>query len=212
MNNKLRTKFGLTLIEMLVVVSIIAILVAIVIGVATRIETQSKEKLTKSTIALLDAALAQFRDYGYSYPANCAGFEFPLDCNGLDKSQIEQTLNYCGDPSRIVSISGIDPNNSGIAVTYSYLSKIPDCRNTLDKIDRALIVNTKETIAFGSDSSQLIKIIDPWKTALRYNYYTKELLPLTPTKIKKMWDSRKSFPVITSAGPDKKFNTGDDIW
>src|SRR4030042_1396959 len=58
---------GVTLVEILVVVAIIAILVTKVIGVAVRIDTQGKEQLTKNTIALLAAALGELSDYGYTY-------------------------------------------------------------------------------------------------------------------------------------------------
>ena len=62
-----RTKVGLTLVEMLVVIAIIAILASTVITIATRIDNKSREQLAGSTIAILTAALGQFQDYGYKY-------------------------------------------------------------------------------------------------------------------------------------------------
>ncbi len=76
-------KTGFTLIEMIVVIAIIAILISMVVTIAKRIDDQSKERLTRETIALLGNALEQFRDFGYEYKdADYAGLVFPLDCNG----------------------------------------------------------------------------------------------------------------------------------
>ena len=87
-------KTGVTLVEILVVAAIIVILVSMVIGIAARIDNQGKEQLTKNTLALLDAALGQFQNYGYEYKlAPNAGpdemefyrsLDFPIDCNGLE--------------------------------------------------------------------------------------------------------------------------------
>jgi prepilin-type N-terminal cleavage/methylation domain-containing protein len=59
---------GLSLVEMLVVVGIIAILVTMVISVASRIDNQAKEKGTKSIFALLDSALQEYHEFTGHYP------------------------------------------------------------------------------------------------------------------------------------------------
>jgi prepilin-type N-terminal cleavage/methylation domain-containing protein len=46
-----RYKHGLSLVEMLIVISVIALLATMVVGIASRIDNQSKEKLLKSTFA-----------------------------------------------------------------------------------------------------------------------------------------------------------------
>ena len=61
-------KFGLSLVEMLVVVGVIALLVTMVISVASRIDSQSKEKGLKSTFALLEGALEEYREYKGTFP------------------------------------------------------------------------------------------------------------------------------------------------
>ncbi len=53
-------KYGLTLVEILVVVAIIAILATIVIGIAARINDQSKERGLESTFTLLESALQEY--------------------------------------------------------------------------------------------------------------------------------------------------------
>ena len=57
----------------------------------------------------------------------------------------------------------------------------------------------------------LLRVIDPWKATLRYDYYNELPPPLAPEDIDYMKETKKTFPVITSAGPDGIFNTIDDI-
>ncbi len=95
-------KYGVTLVEMLIVVAIIALLATMVIGIAGRIDNQSKERLTESTIAILTAALGQFHEYEYQYKDNPVytpkerkfylGLDFPLDCSGFTRPDLENEL------------------------------------------------------------------------------------------------------------------------
>jgi len=218
-------KPGVTLVEMLIVVAIIALLATMVISMAARIGHQAKEQLTENTIAILTAALGQFQDYGYSYKdSDYADFDFPLDCNGFEYDRLENTL---GDAlgAGSVSISPIgahDPNYSGSEALYFFLSRVPASRETLDKIDNSLITNMGSnkqdmTITVTVDGKKypypLLRIVDPWRErgatnnigkTLRYDYYDETAVPPDP-------DEKRNFPVITSAGPDGKFGTGDDI-
>jgi prepilin-type N-terminal cleavage/methylation domain-containing protein len=211
-----QNKTGVTLVEILVVVAIIAILVTMVIGIAARIDTQGKERLTKNTIALLTAALGQFGDYGYRYSdSNYADFKFPPDCNGFSDTDLKTELQTA--LGVIVSISGgtHDANYSGSEAMYFFLSRVPESRQTLDKIDKKLVTNLgldgspmKITINPGVDEKEypLFRVIDPWGKTLRYDYYDE-----TKTNPDDRRKSKKTFPVITSAGPDKEFDTADDI-
>jgi prepilin-type N-terminal cleavage/methylation domain-containing protein len=210
-----QNKTGVTLVEILVVVAIIAILVTMVIGIAARVDTQGKERLTKNTIAILDAALGEFGDYGYSYTEypNYAGLKFPPDCNNFLQSDLETALGG--------TISGgtHDAKYSGSEVMYFFLSRVPESRKTLDKIDKKLVTNLgldgnpmKITINPGVDEKiyPLFRVIDPWGETLRYSYY-KNIRESSPSSEPDP-DSPRTFPVITSAGPDGDFNTvGDNI-
>jgi prepilin-type N-terminal cleavage/methylation domain-containing protein len=211
-------KSGFTLIEMLTVVAIIAILVSMVVGITKRIDDQSKERLCRNTIALVGNALEQFRDFGYEYKGSYAnlGLTFPIDCNGFATTIIEATLQSAlyqsGTSVAIVPDDPIhDPYYSGSEVLYYILTQVPDCQATLNKIDKSLLTNQKTdgtliTITIGaSPAIPFTRIIDPWGTALRYDYYQKDntWYPIPGTK--------RTFPVITSAGPDKQFDTADDI-
>ena len=218
-----RNKTGVTLVEILIVVAVIAILTTMVVGIATRISNQSKEQLTKNTFALLNAALGQFRDYGYNYKVPIAapaperdfyrGLDFPLDCNGFDQDGLKAALGKALGATGVSISGGVhdDPNYSGSEALYFFLSRVPASRQTLDKIDESLITNLSSDkrpmdiqIDFpgGPKMYPLLRIIDPWGTTLHYDYYN-ELIPDPKMK--------RNFPLITSAGPDRIFRTGDDI-
>lgn len=59
---------GVTLVEILIVVAIITILASMVIGMATRIGNQSKEKSLQDTFALLESALEEYREHRGYFP------------------------------------------------------------------------------------------------------------------------------------------------
>jgi prepilin-type N-terminal cleavage/methylation domain-containing protein len=61
-------KYGITLVEILVVVAIIAILATMVIGIASRINDQSKERGLESTFTLLESALQEYREVTGKFP------------------------------------------------------------------------------------------------------------------------------------------------
>jgi prepilin-type N-terminal cleavage/methylation domain-containing protein len=212
-------KTGVTLIEILIVVAVIAILVSMVIGIAARIDSQGKEQLIKNTFALLDTALSQFGDYGYRYSDPCdADLKFPLDCNDFSKSDLENALrDALGLGAGSVTIGGSgthEPNYSGSEALYFFLSRVPDCRETLDKIDKSLITDKGSngqsmSIDVGGKVYPLLRFIDPWGKTLRYSYYrnNRESIPSREPELA----SSRTFPVIISAGPDKEFGTADDI-
>ena len=64
-----RYKHGLSLVEMLIVVGIIALLATMVIGIAGRIDNQAKEKGVESTFALLEGALEEYKEFQDVFPA-----------------------------------------------------------------------------------------------------------------------------------------------
>ena len=222
--NSCRYKIGVTLVEILTVVAIIAILASIVVGIATRIDNKAKEQLAQNTIAIIADALEQFADYEYRYndfstyvdPAFT--FIFPLDCNDFTKAQLETALkDALGSGNVLITPDHNDPNFSGSEALYFFLSKVPDSKKTLERIDSSLITSkdkNKQDMTITIDVVKeypLFRIIDPWGRTLRYDYYDENPPPLIPSQIKDMQDSKKVFPVITSAGQDGVFGTDDDI-
>ena len=205
-------KTGLTLVEMLIVLAIVVILTTMVIGLAGRIDDQSKEQLTKNTIGIITAALRQFNDYEYRYTPAYAGFSFPLDCNDFPQLMLEMTMGSALGAMVVISGGTPDISYSGGEALFVFLSQLPECRKTLDKIDESLMTNIgvdtqprNISVTYPNGSMKeypLLRIIDSWGTTLKYDYYDE--VTLNPR-------SKRTFPVITSAGPDKKFGNTDDI-
>jgi prepilin-type N-terminal cleavage/methylation domain-containing protein len=63
-----RCNNGLSLIEMLIAVAVIALLATMAIGIASRIESQTKEKALKGVFASLEGALQEYRDFTGDFP------------------------------------------------------------------------------------------------------------------------------------------------
>lgn len=232
-------KNGLTLVEMLIVVAIFMVLVSMTIGIAVRLDNQGKQRLTQNTIALLNMALKQFADYGYQYrtrtynmintttPEGQAerdfydGLDFPPDCNGYEIDRFRYELAKLQDLRSVAGVlivpdTAYDPAYSGCSAMYFFLSLVPQCRATLERIDSSLLIDTDENKQpmqllvnneLYNELYSLTRVVDPWGETLRYDYYHETVGFLSDER----QISKRNFPVITSAGPDGKFDTHDDI-
>jgi hypothetical protein len=147
--------------------AIILIMVSMVL-VATQVSwVDTNKKLTESTIALLDSALEDYREYN-PYTGSANPLLFP-------------------DPNAL-AVDFSDPNTHHSASLYQQLNLVPDAKKILERIADSQIT----LIEAGGGKYPVF--IDAWKTVLDYRY-----------------DSNMTFPLIISAGPDKKFDTTDDI-
>ena len=63
-----KNKYGFTLLEMLIVMTLIAILASMVIGVASHIDARAKEDGVESMFVLLDSALQEYRQFTDKFP------------------------------------------------------------------------------------------------------------------------------------------------
>jgi len=177
-----KNRKAFTIVEILIVLTVILVLASMIITVATRVTSQAKEKLTEATIGILNSTIEQFRDFEYNYNnPTFAAWQFPVDCT--DDTLIADIVIELGGALNLP-----DPN-----LWCFFLSKVPDCKKTMANIDDSLKVLRNITI--GGTPTPYIGINDPWKRPLRYQYYPNSM----------------SFPVITSAGPDGQFATRDDI-
>jgi prepilin-type N-terminal cleavage/methylation domain-containing protein len=65
---KYKYKLGLTLIEMVIVVGIIALLASMIISLVSRFDNQAKEKGLDCTFTLLEGALQEYYEFTDSFP------------------------------------------------------------------------------------------------------------------------------------------------
>jgi prepilin-type N-terminal cleavage/methylation domain-containing protein len=185
-----QNKYGLTLVEILVAIAIVAVLAAGLYSVSNYLEKQSKIELTKSTIEILCAALEQYHDFN-------DGFPFAAD------------VTY-GDPNLLLDLNGTavslghKPEYASSEALYYFLNRVPDSKKIIGSINISMLTDkddngAKMYITINGQNCPLVRVIDPWKKALRYTYYY--------NKTTKQGDN---FPVITSAGPDRDFNSPAD--
>ncbi len=214
----LRPNRGVTLMETLVVLGVIMVLATIAVTLTVRVENQSKENALARTFTLLGSALQQFYDYEYQYPASYAEFRFPLDCNGFSVAALQNTLPAMLQAAKVQVFNHQHPggreydNYSGCEIMYWFLARIPEIRATLGQINPAFVTNQNDegavvTIAIDQGPPEsLVRVVDPWGTTLRYDYYE-----VRPTDLVPLVETKRTFPVLISAGPDRVFGTGDDI-
>ena len=184
-------KTGLTLIEMLIVTVIITVLMAMVAGIAKRVETQRDEHLLREAFVNISTAIQHFADYDYRYSTDSnyynapnregkvrfyRALKFPVDCNGCPwdagvaswnvKTILAEVLGTF--PSNILITGGTHvPEYSGSEVLYYFLGQVPECRRILNKIDAEMITNEDENgdplyIVIDGISQPLFRFIDPW--------------------------------------------------
>jgi len=106
-----KCKRGLTLIEILVVLGVIATLAAMVFVVTRRVESQSNESIVANAFALLNAALREHYEYEDAFP-------------------IQPDANPA--PSNMVALGHI-------RLMYAAFNNVPVCGEILKGIDNVLV-------------------------------------------------------------------------
>jgi len=188
-----------SLVELLVVMAIILLLGGALLGVGKYMTVRASIDLTESELQVLTTALQQ-------YYADTGAFPFDTDVNGngaMETNEYDQPA-FETDLSGVVMING-SPGTlavddvSGSALFY-FLDQNPSSRTIVEALTDSLISNKDAsgqaiTITIGANPAiDLPRFVDAWGTSIRYEY-----LPGT------------AFPILTSAGPDKVFDTPDDI-
>ncbi|OHB58225.1 MAG: hypothetical protein A2Y12_02310 [Planctomycetes bacterium GWF2_42_9] len=203
-----RKNLGLTGVEIMVAVAVLAVLVGAVIGLTTHIRAQANKELAKSTIIMLGTALEQYYDYWHEYPP---------DCNYASKSEIESLYNV----NSVTVSPALDTQFAGSGMLYYSLRRTPSSNKILGKLhDKALSAKNADNpaqdmeleITYGGTMQvyeyPFFYTQDPWNMPLRYSRTW-----ATPTlnRTDKDFKFTKDFPKLESAGPDKTFDTEDDI-
>jgi prepilin-type N-terminal cleavage/methylation domain-containing protein len=202
-----------SLIEMLVVLTVISILTGLVIHSATSFDRKAKVRLCEGALAQIDLALAEFNKIGFtSVHADYRFCKFPVDCQEPAKRAMTTVIEEAMDYSN-VSITG-NLNDYSIAVMYFVLEQQPACKEILARMDESVVSNLDDNgnvmnIQLTRNGTMreyaFFTIRDPWGKALSYDYYRQN------DNVAAWSIARRSFPVVTSAGPDGNFGTSDDI-
>lgn len=188
-----QNKNGLTLIELLAAIAIVAILAAGLYIAGSRAETQAKIKLTESTIQMLSTALEQYRDFYGKFPFKADLTYNRVKLEGADSNGLNGTVTV----STGVPADYNDHYASDDALYY-YLNRNPASKKIIGSINSSLITNKDDRkreyfITISGTTYPLLHFVDAWKSPFRYTYATGD-----------------NFPLIESAGPDKDFNKKDD--
>jgi prepilin-type N-terminal cleavage/methylation domain-containing protein len=224
---KYRNNSAFTLIEMIVVIAIIVILAAMSAMLLRGSDDSAKTELTKQAFGIIDSALEEYRDFGYSLRVNSTaadelafyqGLKFPIDCNNFTMAQMRAELEMVLSKAVSIVPDDEDPNSTGAQAMYFFLSQVPQCRDILQAIPQKLLTNLNKSknpvyIELGGNGIKypFNKFIDPWGTPLRYDFYINIAEQTAALTYAQRTDTILTFPLITSAGPDRVFGTGDDI-
>lgn len=187
-----------TLIEMLVAVAIVLVLFGAMITVTKHLKAESQRRLTASAIAVLSTALDQYYE-------NTSPKAYPPQID--TQTALEAAL------SKTITVSAGHPVPDAFPLTedvgtvfwrseaaYYFLTRIPQSKAILESLSNQMISNRYDgsplriEIPTGAAATDWVHFVDAWGTSLNYRY-----------------QSGDTSPVLTSAGPDKVFGTGDDV-
>jgi prepilin-type N-terminal cleavage/methylation domain-containing protein len=209
---------GLTLVEMLLTIAIVAILVTVMAVSASSLRTQANIKLTQSAMSVISAALQQYYDFYGKYPPE-QGTDTPLQSLAkavnhdptdvkfmvINKATMPPVASPTWATMNPVPLGAVpDSANAASYALYLYLFGVPASRSILSKLSEQMTASD-ETDTKGNpfvvywtkpaiDRRMLTRFIDAWGKPLRYEYKTGDMSP-----------------VVVSSGPDKNFGTPDDI-
>jgi len=225
---------GFTLVELLVVAAIIVVLASALVGVGRRMLTLAQVKLARSTLEIVVTAIEQYRseldrfpmEYLNSQPMPILSVPIKDPFGKVIKPAFGQAdlSDYLKDdlglnrmiPAGTLTILPKVIVRDDYAVSeclYYFLYQCPTSRRIVDTIadsqktaldsDRNPRQAKYNRVANQEVTITLIRLIDPWGSPFRYEFCRPTATyPSVPTM---------SFPRITSAGPDRKFDTTDDL-
>jgi len=206
---------GFSLIELMVVVTIIALVAAVMVTVANHVQLNAKTKNTKITITLLNNALEEYRAFKDTgkvtddvWPesmllSEIAGNNFADALEDALEIFIDHPLPSLPDfefRRGSHDAAGLDADGmialNNIEFLCYCLSDVPKCQEILDSIpDRAKSNMDKDSIVAYGQEKTLIEVLDAWENPILYEH----------TK------GSGNAPVLTSAGEDGEFGNADDI-
>ncbi len=194
-----------TLIEMLVAMAIVLALFGAMIVATKHLKTESQRRLTASAIAVVETALEQYYDQYKAFPFKNRDND-PNDGKPDTYTVIQMQEDIGGNADVVaggnVEVDGAGNNicNASSAGLFYFLYHCQASRQIIEAINNTLITSKDaltdkmSKIVVGGVILDMPRFIDTWGSSLRYAYLAGD-----------------TFPVVTSAGPDKIFDTEDDV-
>lgn len=189
---------GMSLMEVLVAMAVVLVLIGSLIGIGSFVKTRAQIDQTKGLLETLCTALERY--YSDQVPNS-----FPFDTDTNNDNVLDALDSYTvpvleTDLQGTVNGGLLDEDASSAALFY-FLDKNPASRAIVENIANTLVTNKENggpdiqlTLTATGQVIDLPRYVDPWGTSIRYVYL-----------------DGTAFPVLTSAGPDKVFDTPDDI-
>lgn len=196
-----RRQSAMTLVEILVVLAVILIMIGALGGAGIHLKRQSEIRLTEGVIRVLEMALEQYyTDYSAYVPQVDNQTQFNNSVGQTSTRIRPPAVHWAGDLEK--------PAWSGEALYY-FLRRSPNAARIISTLMDQAISNKDGSgrplvieIPTGGTAHDLIRFVDAWGTPIRYTYDPDD--PSDPS------DSYDQFPILTSAGPDKRFDTESD--
>jgi prepilin-type N-terminal cleavage/methylation domain-containing protein len=188
-----RRQSAMTLVEILVVLAVILIMIGALGGAGIHLKRQSEIRLTEGTIGVLVMALEQYYTDQSDYVPQIS-----------DQTQFNSSVGVAATTIRPPAVHWTGaleaPAWSGEALYY-FLNRSPNAAAIIGVLMDRVISNKDAAgrplvieIPTGGTAYDLIRFVDAWGMPIRYAYDP----------------ARDQFPILTSAGPDKRFDTASD--
>ena len=191
-------KKAFTLIEVLVTLAIILILAGALLTARRYLRVRAERQLTASAIEVISTALQQYYDQTGSFPPQVNGLDDTLSGSkdGLRTAMSPQSVNIVND----VHIDDLTARACWTSETLFYfLDRVSQSKAILNSLSNRMLTNKGKMgvglqVQIGATTYDWVRFVDAWGTAIAYKYTTGD-----------------AFPVLMSAGPDKSFETSDDL-
>jgi prepilin-type N-terminal cleavage/methylation domain-containing protein len=199
-NRQKRTRSGFTLVELLVVMSVIAILLTLLVPTLGPIRVQANVTRANALINGMKMGLEQYKQvYGRYAPDRGVGLD-----SDLDKSA-ECIVYYLSGGS-----ISYDPGPPVSPANYPWQNSTLFGDSTTEGTGRrswTIFYTFNETALVSNDGDNIPEVIDPWQTRFIYNSG-----PTSDGAYNQMADARHNLRKfdLFSAGPDQQYTTMDD--
>jgi prepilin-type N-terminal cleavage/methylation domain-containing protein len=190
-------KKAFTLLEVLVTLAIILVLAGALIGTGRYLRVKAERQLTQSAIDVICMALQQYFDQTDHFPP-VAGSETDL------KTALSVTAVKVSRGTHPEYLSTPDASEGErwwrSESLFYFLDRVPQSKAILNGLSSQILSNKDANgiglqveIPTGGTTHDWVRFVDTWGVSLNYTYTAGDV-----------------FPLLTSAGPDKKFETTAD--